>query len=570
TGPNKFRLIDYLNASVVVREKDQLERKNLFATNTIRFIDSSLVSRGVDLEDALQELNRFKNNNLDVSLEGGLELLSGRLKSFDNQKDGAAKKLEYYEILEEYLTTRKDYSSVPAPSVAGISESSISGCVSRIVALSVQRSTYAFSAKEDNPIFAELDRNINAEKVVLLENIRSSKSLIDREMQQIDADIREAERELKKYPAEEQKLTEIERKFSLSQAAFNLYEAKRSEAEIIKASNVSDLLFIDPAKDVGVGPIGPNMRLNYMMAALIGGVIPIALAFLIVFFDTKIGNPEEIKKLSQIPVLGVVGKSKHNNNLIVRDQPKSAISEAFRGIRSGLQFLYKTKKLEGAKTVLVTSSVSGEGKTFTSINIASVFALSGKKTVLVGLDLRKPKIFDDFELTNDMGVVNYLIGQSTLSEIRQDSGISHLDIILAGPIPPNPSELLISDRMKMFMDELKANYDYIILDTPPVGLVSDALEVLPYADATIYMVRQGYTKKNMLGLINEKYRNGEVKNVSFVLNYFRTKGRYGYGSGYGYGYGYGNYSNGYHEEQRSGGVLKKMSRKFRSLFRYKK
>jgi capsular exopolysaccharide synthesis family protein len=192
--------------------------------------------------------------------------------------------------------------------------------------------------------------------------------------------------------------------------------------------------------------------------------------------------------------------------------------------------------------------VSGEGKTFTSINIASVFALSEKKTVLVGLDLRKPKIFDDFKIDNDKGVVNYLIGDATLDEIKQPSGIDYLDVILSGPIPPNPSELIISDAMGVFIAALKEEYDYIVFDTPPLGLVSDAFELMPYADASLYMIRQGYTKKDMLGLVNDKYERGEIKNISFVLNYFQRQRKYGYASGY----GYGSYANGYHEEEQTG------------------
>ncbi|MFT5892225.1 MAG: tyrosine-protein kinase Etk/Wzc, partial [Dokdonia sp.] len=465
SGTNKDRIVDYLNASVIVREKDQLERKNLFATNTIKFIDSSLTDRNKELQSVINELNEFKNNNIDVALKGGSAVLTSKLKSYDSEKEDLEKRLSYYDILEKYLTSRTDYGSgsLPAPSVAGITEGSISASVSKIITLSVERSDLQYSAKEGNPKFREIDRSINAEKEVLLENIKSSTSIIDGEITQINRNIIQAEAELRKYPEEEQELATIERKFTLSQGAYNLYLSKRSEATIIKASNVSDILFIDDAKDVGGGQVGPNTRLNYIVAAIVGGIIPLVLVFLLVFFNTKIGNPDELKKLSQIPVLGIIGKSKHRNNLVVRERSRSSISESFRGLRSSLQFMYRKKDIKGAKTVLVTSSVSGEGKTFTSINIASVFALSEKKTVLVGLDLRKPKIFDDFELSNESGVVNYLIGDSTVDDIKQESGIPHLDIILSGPIPPNPSELLLSDAMAEFMEELKKKYDYIVL-----------------------------------------------------------------------------------------------------------
>jgi capsular exopolysaccharide synthesis family protein len=272
------------------------------------------------------------------------------------------------------------------------------------------------------------------------------------------------------------------------------------------------------------------------MATMLGFAIPFLFVFLLVFFDTKVHTINDIKRLSKIPILGVVGKSTIDGNLVVLDKSKSSIAEAFRTIRASLQFIYKKQGIEGTKTVLVTSSVSGEGKTFCSINLASVFALSEKKTILVGLDLRKPKIFGDFNLDNDIGVVNYLIQDRALNAIIQKTRLEHLDVISSGPIPPNPSELLMSDRMELLIEELKEQYDYIVLDSPPLGLVSDSLGLIKFADATIYVVRQNYTKRGMFSVINEKYKRGEVTNLSFVLNSFEDKTKNGYGYGYGYGY----------------------------------
>jgi len=567
SATNKNIIVDYLNASVKVREQDQLERKNLFATNTIKFIDSTLVDRNEELGEVLDELNDFQSKNIGITLKGGAATVTAKLQQLDNEKEVITKTLSDYDNLEAYLNDRTDYSNVQAPSIIGIEEPNITRGIGNIIDLSIQRNNSAQFVKEGNEALKDLDRRINAEKAVLKENISSSKERLNREIRQVNAKIREGEAELFKFPKEEQELANIQRRLSLSQQAYNLFQSKRSEATIIKASNVSDILFIDTAKDVGGGQVGPNTRLNYIVAAVMGGAVPLGLVFLLVFFNTKIGNPEEIKKMSNIPILGIVGKSHHKSNLLLRDHPRSSISESFRGLRSSLQFMYRKQEVEGAKTVLVTSSVSGEGKTFTSINLATVFALSEKKTVLVGLDLRKPKIFDDFKLSNDIGVVNYLIGDKTINEIRQASSVPFLDIILAGPIPPNPSELLMSDPMKTFMTELKAHYDYIILDTPPVGLVADALEVMNYADASLYMVRQGYTKKGMLGLINDKHAKGEVKNISFVLNYFRTKGKYGYNYGYGYGYGYGAYGNGYHQDGKKPNIFVRWRRKLKRSFR---
>jgi len=292
-----------------------------------------------------------------------------------------------------------------------------------------------------------------------------------------------------------------------------------------------------------------------MIALLLGIILPLFVIIAIEILDNKIYTIEDIERISPIPILGVVGENIAENNLAVFFKPKSPVSESFRGLRSNIQFLFARTIKDKCKTVVVTPSVSGEGKTFISINIATVFALGGKKTILVGLDLRKPKIFGDFEITNKKGVVNYLIGEEKKSDIRQHTKIPNLDVITSGPVPPNPSELLIGTATDELIKSLKEEYDCFILDTPPVGLVSDALELLKYADSTIYVVRQAYSQKGMLKMINDKYRKQEISNVSMVLNDFKVKSKYGYV------YGYGKYANGYHEIEEQSFLRKLFKRK---------
>lgn len=564
TGTNKYRIVDYLNTSISVLSKDQLERKNLFATKTIKFIDSSLADKTSELKTVQQELNQFRKNNFSVGISGSEESMITKVSELDAGQQQVEQQLQYYRNLETYLRTRTDYSeNIPVPSLTGIGEGSISQQVSSIIAISEQRKRLAYSAKPGNPVFNDLDRRINSIKTILLENISSSKQILNTQLNDIRNDIANVESLMRKLPAEQQQLLGIQRKYNLSENTYGAFLAKRSEAGIIKSANVSDIQVIDPAKDIGGGAVGPDTKTNYVMAAIAGGAIPMILVFLLVFFDNKINNPEELKQLSDIPVLGAIGRSATKTNLVLIEKPRSAVAEAFRSVRSSLQFIYRRLNIKGAKTVMVTSSVGGEGKTFCSINLATVFALSERKTVLVGLDLRKPKIYDDFNLNNTIGVVNYLIGEKGLEEIVQASQIPYLDIVLAGPIPPNPSELLMGEQMDALMADLKKRYDYIILDTPPIGLVADALELQSYVDATLYVIRQDYTKKGMLASINEKYKSGEVKNISFVLNYFRTKGM---GYGYGYGYGYGRYAEGYHQNEKAPAfsrIFKRMIKKFK-------
>lgn len=543
TGHNKAKMVDYLNTSVRVLSEDMLNRKNLFATKTIKFIDSSLAEKSAELTNVEDELNQFKNKHSILDLEREGAEISSKLNELDVRREMANRELEYYEILEQYLITRSDYRDVPAPSVAGISESSIISGVGKIISLAEERSKLQYSFKEDAPIFNDIDRQINAVKSVLLENIRSSSSLKNRELNAIRQDIARYEGEIRKLPQEQQDLLKIERRYNLSESTYNLFLSKRSEAGLVKAANVSDVMTIDLAKDTGGGKIGPNTQLNYVMAGLYALFIPIFIVFARVFFDTKIRDIKQLEKITPIPVLGMIGKSRSVSNLAVLESPKSAISEAFRNLRSSLQFLYKEQGVMGSKTVLITSSISGEGKSFCAINLVSVFALSDKKAIIVDLDLRKPKISKYFNIDNTIGVSDFLINETDIDGIIKETDYQNLNIITSGRTPPNPSELLIGERFKLMLELLKERYDYIVLDSPPIGIVTDSLDISKNVDATLYIARYNYTKKAMFAYINEKYRRGEVKNISVVMNGHIGQGGYGYG--YNYNYGYGSYRYGY-------------------------
>ncbi|WP_281336382.1 polysaccharide biosynthesis tyrosine autokinase [Flavobacterium eburneipallidum] len=562
-GTNKARMVEYLNATVKMLIKRQLDSKNQFATNTISFIDSTLVAMEAQLKETTNELKSFRSNKNIYDIEEGGGKFSGQILEFDVQKDEISRKISYYNSLKAYLKNSVDYAKLPAPTVAGIEDPNIVMNVSKLISLSTQRSEMAYAVKSEK-IFKDFDNQMEAIKKVLLENIATAKTSLQYDMNLVNSKINEAESSIKKLPEDQQELIKIKRKYDLSDNIYSTFLQKRSEADIVKAANLSDIHFIDPAKDIGGGLIGPKTSVNYVLALFLGLLIPLLFVFAIFFINNAIQNTEDVSKLTQIPLIGVIGLSNEKSELAVFEKPKSALSESFRAIRSSLQFLYKQQKLDGAKTLMITSSVSGEGKTFCALNIATVFALSEKKTVILGLDLRKPKLFDEFNLTNEVGVVNYLIKQKTVDEIINHTHIPFLDVIISGPIPPNPAEMILSDGMKELIEELKQKYDYIILDTPPVGLVSDALELAQYCDVTLYIVRQNFTKKEMITLLNNRVKRGELNNTSIILNGFQNKAKYGAGYGYGYGYGYGNttYSNGYTDDSVPKDFFEKIIEKF--------
>ena len=566
-GPNKARMVEYLNSTVKMLIKRQLDGKNQFATNTIDFIDSTLVAMESQMKETGNELKTFRKDKNIFDIEEGGAKFSGQVLEFDVKKDEINRKMAYYNSLKSYLKSSVDYAKLPAPSVAGIEDPNIVVNVSKLISLSTQRSEMAYAVKSDK-IFRDFDNQMESVKKVLLENIATAKAALQYDLAMVNSKINQTESTIKQLPEDQQELIKIKRKYDLSSNIYSTFLQKRSEADIVKAANLSDIHFIDPAKDIGGGLIGPKTSVNYVLALFLGLLIPLLFVFGIFFINNSIQNPEDISKLTQIPLIGVVGLSHSDSDLAVFEKPKSALSESFRAIRSSLQFLYKRQQVEGAKTLMVTSSVSGEGKTFCSMNIATVFALSEKRTVIIGLDLRKPKMFAEFNLSNDIGVVNYLIKQKTVDEIINHTHIPFLDVILSGPIPPNPAEMIMSDGMKELIEELKEKYDYIILDTPPVGLVSDALELAQYCDVTLYIVRQNFSKKEMITLLNNRVKRGELNNTSIILNGFENKAKYGagYSYGYGYGYGYGNYSEGYHEEDLPKTFFEKMVSKFRKKY----
>jgi succinoglycan biosynthesis transport protein ExoP len=568
-GTNKNRMVDYLNATVDCLIKRQLDNKNKFAENTINFIDETLLKMEEELKDSGNDLKDFSKNNNVISIEDKGASFKQMLLDLDAKKDEVERKITYLNSLKMYLKNSVDYSKLPAPSVAGIEDPNILENVSRLIGLSIDRAELVYSAK-GSVFYERVDNEIGSVKKVLLENANSLKNVLQVDLNNINSKLRDLDIEIKKMPETNQAYLNILRKYDLSSGIYNTFLQKKSEASIVKAANLSDIQFIDSAKDVGGGLLGPKTSVNYVLAFFAGILIPLILVFFIFFINNTIQNIADISSLTQLPLLGIVGVKHTDSNLSVLERPKSALSESFRAIRSSLQFIYKKQSLEGTKTLMLTSSVSGEGKTFCSINIATVFALSEKKTIILGLDLRKPKIFDDFNIKNDVGIVNYLIGQKKLDEVIQKTHVPYLDVITSGPIPPNPSELIMGESMKEMISELKKNYDYIVLDTPPVGLVSDALELAQFSDVTLYIVRQNFTKKEMLTLLNNRAKRGELNNISIVFNGYENKAKYGVGYGYGYGYGYtygyGNGS-GYHEEEEPNGLFAKL---YYRLFKNKK
>ncbi|MFB0938382.1 MAG: polysaccharide biosynthesis tyrosine autokinase [Urechidicola sp.] len=545
SGPNKKRIVDYVNKTVDVLSIAALQDKTNYAFQTLDFITEQFKNTEDSLRLIESNIGKYKKSKgiYNLSLEGS-QIFSETTGLDKNQRD-LTDRLEYYNNLEDYINTSQNYIDVPAPAIVNIEDESIGEKIRVFTQLSTEKEKLKQEVTSNHPSLIALNQEIQTTKQILLENVSSLKNLLNLNIKNSKRRESDYNYQLKRLPEKEQKLLNFQRKYALTESNYLYLLQKGYEARTAIAATVSDITVLDSAKDTGQKSSKPRKPFNYMVGLLLGTLLPLFIIIAIEVLDTKIQTVEDIEVLSPIPILGVVGKKTTINNLSVFLKPKSTVAESFRALRSNIHFLFDRKKINESKTVMITSSISGEGKTFVSINMATVFALSGKKTILVGLDLRKPKIFGDFDIDNDEGVVNYLIGQKTIEEIIIPSKIENLDIITSGNVPPNPSELIMNSANEELMEYLKKNYEYIILDTPPVGLVADAFELVKYADVTLYVVRQGFTQKGMMKMINDKYAKKEVSNISIILNNFKIKSSYGYGHGYGYGYGQG-----YHEVEK--------------------
>jgi tyrosine-protein kinase Etk/Wzc len=385
----------------------------------------------------------------------------------------------------------------------------------------------------------------------LNENVRNIVQVSKISQKELDRRLSEIQSEVGSLPETERQLLNIQRKFNVNDRIYTFLLEKRAEAAISKASNIPSNSILDRARKASM--VYPKPSMNFTIAFLIGLLLPVLIILIRDYFDDKIHSRADIESLTDVPILGVISHSTEKYNTIVISRPKSIIAETFRSLRTNLQFIAAEKD---KRVFTITSTLSGEGKTFTAINMASIFALSGKKTLLLSCDLRKPKLYDDFNLNNEKGMTTYLVGRCSVNDIVQSSGYEFLDIVTSGPVPPNPSELLESKRMNELMEEMRQEYDFIVIDSPPVGLVTDAVFLMKQSDANIYVVRQNYSSKHAMSTLNDLVRSTGLKNITIAVNDVdftdRAYGRTGYGYGYGYGYGneYGYYYGGENEGKK--------------------
>jgi capsular exopolysaccharide synthesis family protein len=522
---------DYINALMQSYIEYDLNEKNKIQENTIDFIESQLGFLEDSLKAKERELQRFKVDNklLDVSAE--FSSILSKMNALDERNAALEFQLEYFEQIRQYMERKsRDFSDVVAPSVIGVPDPLLNGLIQTLVTLSQDRRKLLATVNENHPEVNKIDVQMEKVQDALFENVVNLIDNTTKQKKSIQAEIRVYDAQFAKLPESESKYTSIFREFKLRESLYTYLLEKRAEAGIARAANVSDNAILDLAKKGTL--VFPKKTQNYGLALALGLLLPFGFIVLRDMFDDSIKDQRDLKKHFMIPQLGVVGYSTKGTNKVVLEHPKSAVAESFRSLRSAISYLASGKN---TKKILVTSSVSGEGKTFTSLNLASAMALGSKKTVVVGADLRRPKLASYFDHSEKLGLSTYLIGKVSAESIIFPTQQENLFFVPSGVIPPNPAELLQTPRLLEFLGYLDERFDIIVFDTPPMGLVSETIDLMRLFDINLYVVRQNYTIKDHLVMINDLFNNKQVKNVYGVFNGIVNSG-YHY-EGYNYGYG---------------------------------
>jgi capsular exopolysaccharide synthesis family protein len=533
--------VDYLNKLMNVYIQFGLDFKNQTAGQTIDFIEKQLGLISDSLHIAERDLENFRlvNKLIDISKEGSF--LQVKLEQIDNEKTTLILQESYYKYLMEYLESKSENEDIVAPSVMGVTDQLLVKLINELASLQQMKKQLAMNLKESSEPLKTIEANLFRTRSALAENINSCLQNIERSKTSIDERLEKAEQEIKKLPSTERQLINIQRKFDINNTVYTFLLEKRAEAGIAKASNVSDNRIIDKAGYFSSSRIKPKEKQNLIIAILLGLLVPILCIVLMDYLNNKIIDKTDIERGTSAPILGFISHNSLKTEMPVVENPGSALSESFRSVRTNLKYFVKDTQ---CPVISVSSTISSEGKTFISVNLAAILSMSGKRVLLIGLDLRKPRVHRIFDLKNETGLSSYLIGEEKYENVITETDVENLWYAHSGPVPPNPAELIDSQAMKEFITNAKRQFDFIIIDTPPVALVTDALLVAPFTDFYLFIVRQRYTFKNTLGLIEELHRNENIKNLGIVINDISRTGYYGYGLRYGYSMGYG-YNYGY-------------------------
>ena len=524
---NVKRGIDVLNKLVDLYNKRCQLEKDETALNTAKFIDERLAIIYNELSTSEADIEQYKKNNNLVDVEVQARQLLSKKESYEGRAIQYETQRELLKMILNFLNDKNNSSSM-IPFNPNMGE--LVDPISEYNKIVVQRINMSASARPDNVMLKELDNQIASVRENLITSIGEALKSVEASLAASNKERNSALSNINDVPSMEREYRELFRRQTIKNSLYTFLLEKREENALVLAATTPKGKIVDNAYS-SVKPIEPKTSIVLFTALLFSIVIPIFVIYLKQLFNTKFSTQDELQEIARTPVIGEICHNRHKRKLVVRPQKTSSIVELFRLIRTNIQFMLSK---ESNNVILVTSSVSGEGKSFVSTNIAASFALLGKKVALVGMDIRSPKLAEYLELKAAPGVTAYLSKNNvTIDEIAQKlPEIDGLDVYVGGVIPPNPSELLQSERLSQFINELRQRYDMVFIDSAPVAMVSDSLSLVGHADAVVYVTRANYTKRSLVKYANDLVARGQLRNVAMVINDTTPSLSAGYGYGY--------------------------------------
>ena len=520
----------FMNTLMEVYVTSELQKRHQLGLKTIEFIDNQLTNVSEELKQTEGSLESFRSrkNILDISTTA--ENLTRNLDKLEDEKQGVESKLKFYQSIARALERGSDLKNVQVPSTFGLEDPLLNDLIMELSRLSQERTQLNYTTKEGNPVAEMVDMKIANHKKALLNNVNNFIDASGVALGDLNRQIQTIKNKIGGLPSSERELVNIQRKFEFNDNVYNYLLEKRAEAGIAIASNMVEKRIIDRAKQVGREPVFPNKRV-ILLLAFFGG-LGVAFGLIIVndVLKENIVTVHDVESSTKIPFIGsIVHGNRKDRAMPIVAHSRTELGESFRTLRVNLQYLGLNN---GHNVIGVTSSIVNEGKTFCSVNLAATIALAGRKTIIIDADMRKPKVASVFKIKKGKGLSNFLSGNCDIQEIISRTNIDKLDVITSGPIPNNPLDLIGHPKMEELINQLKQSYNTVVIDSPPIGFVSEYIILMKYTTTNLYIVRSNYTSRFHLQKINRLYKDRKIQNVSILLNDAKPSSVNGYYYGY--------------------------------------
>ncbi len=533
TSATPRKAIDMINELVRLYNLDAIIDKNIMASNTAQFIEERLQVVTGELMSVEMDVEKYMTQNKITNIEAETELYLETSSEYQKKIAEIETQLNLISYIQTHVSNKQNQFSL-IPSNLGIEDQALVLLIQEYNKGLLDRMKLLRTTNEQNPVIIQLESELQVVRENIVSSINSLKDGINISKRDIISKDKQFEERIKSVPTQARQYIEIKRQQIIKETLYTYLYQKREENAVTLASAVQPAKTIDSAGYLPE-PVSPKKLIILFIALILGGIIPIGILFIKDFLKDQIEDEEEYKKIVKAPITGYICTSNNNENIVVKEGSTSTIVELFRLVRTNLSFMIGNKK---SPVTLITSTISGEGKSFVAGNIASSFALLKKKTVIIGLDIRNPRLSEYMHLPSKGLLTSYLSGDDISIEdiIIPSIDNEYLDVIPAGAIPPNPGELLLKEKLDELIAELRNRYDYIFIDSAPVGMVSDTFLLNRFADYTLYVSRANYTPRHLSEFINTTFANKRLNNMACVLNGVKMKTNFGYGYGYGYGH----------------------------------